>query len=87
VSGDIGDDETLRDYWNKRHPQRPESRKKEKFPSTLWYVIAIVFGIVGGLISYVATKEEYPDAAFSILIISFISTIVGTVLLFLLLFF
>jgi hypothetical protein len=68
----INEKETLREHLNRIHPRK--KRKKDSVPSTLWYILAVAFGLIGGLISYVATKDDYPDAALSMLILSFIST-------------
>lgn len=45
-----------------------ESHINNMGPSNLWYLVPFFFGIIGGLIGYVGTKDEDRDMAFNLLI-------------------
>jgi len=46
-------------------------------PTSLWYLVAIFFGILGGLIGYVAVKDEDKGMAEALLALGVIMTIVA----------
>jgi len=45
-----------------------------KKPSRLWYLVPILFGIIGGLIGYVVVKDEDRNMAKKLLIVGLIMT-------------
>jgi hypothetical protein len=53
-------------------------------PTALWYLIPFFFGLVGGIIAYVGTKDEDEEMAYSLLLFGIIWTIVLIVAYFML---
>jgi hypothetical protein len=52
-----------------------KGRKYAK-PSASWYLLPIIFGIIGGLIAYVGTKDENSETAITLLLVGIISNVV-----------
>jgi hypothetical protein len=61
--------------------------QKEKDASALWYLVALLFGLIGGLIGYVATKDKHPSSANGILALGIMSTVILVIIGFFLLLF
>jgi len=59
--------------------------KKDKVflqkPSSAWYLVPIFFGIVGGLIGYVAVKDDDKDMANSLLSLGIVMTFVSIIII------
>jgi len=53
----------------------------EDKPSAIWYLVAILFGLLGGIIAYIATRDRDPDMASNCMIISILVMIAGAVLM------
>ena len=51
-----------------------EEVRMRKKPSRLWYLVPILFGIIGGLIGYVVVKDEDRNMAKKLLIVGLIMT-------------
>jgi hypothetical protein len=51
--------------------------QKKKGSSVGWYLLSILFGLFGGIIGYVALRQENPGAASNCLIIGIIITILS----------
>ena len=49
-------------------------------PSNAWYLAPLLFGLIGGLIGYIAVKDDDGDMAGNLLILGIIITIVGGLL-------
>lgn len=52
-----------------------------EYCSDFWYLLPIVFGLLGGIIGYVGVKDRDPDMARNILLIGFVLTLIGFVVL------
>lgn len=54
-------------------------------PSTAWYLVPFLFGLIGGIIGYVGTKDRDEDMAFGLLVFgiiwSFIMLVIGWTLI------
>jgi hypothetical protein len=57
-----------------RHPAEPPSYYDK--PSSAWYLVPLFFGLIGGLIGYVGTKDRDKDMANNLLIFGIIWSIV-----------
>lgn len=60
------------------HPNRsiePKLALTEK-PTSLWYLVSFFFGILGGIVGYVAVKDEDKEMADSLLIFGIVWTII-----------
>ncbi len=51
----------------------------ESYPSGAWYLVAIFFGILGGIIGYFAIRDKNKGMAKKQLIVGFVSTILLTI--------
>jgi len=49
-------------------------------PSALWYLVPFLFGILGGIVAYIAVKDKDEDMASGLLIFGIIWTVVAFVL-------
>ena len=56
-----------------------EPNYNEKIRSRWWYLVPIIFGLVGGVIGYFALRKDDPKKAKNCLIIGGILTIVNIV--------
>jgi hypothetical protein len=60
----------------------PQSREFEDLadkgeqPTSLWYVVPILFGIIGGIVAYVGTKDEDREMADRLLALGIVCTVV-----------
>jgi hypothetical protein len=59
--------------------------QKKNGSSVGWYLLSFIFGIIGGLIGYVALRQENPGAASNCLIIGVIMMVLGIIGYFILL--
>jgi predicted ribosome quality control (RQC) complex YloA/Tae2 family protein len=59
-------------------PKEEYSERKHRYekPSSLWYIVPFLFGIIGGIIGYVGTKSEDSDLANNLLIFGILWSIV-----------
>jgi hypothetical protein len=46
-------------------------------PSTIWYLVAFLFGLIGGLIAYVAVKDQDRSMADTCIAIGIVTTLIG----------
>ncbi len=53
--------------------------QKKKGSAVGWYLLSFIFGIIGGLIGYVALRQENPGAASNCLIIGVIMMVLGII--------
>jgi hypothetical protein len=44
--------------------------------SILWYVVAIIFGLIGGIVGWYVNRKKNPGAARNILIVSVVSWVI-----------
>jgi uncharacterized membrane protein HdeD (DUF308 family) len=51
-------------------------------PTSLWYLVAFLFGLLGGLIAYVAVKDEDKGMANNCILIGIMTTIFGAILIY-----
>jgi hypothetical protein len=65
-------------------PKDLETEFIEK-PTVLWYFVPFFFGIIGGIIAYVATKDEDKEMADSLLIFGIVWTVILTIVYWLIL--
>jgi hypothetical protein len=49
-------------------------------PTSLWYLVPFLFGILGGIVAYVAVKDRDADMAFGLLIFGILWTVIGVIL-------
>ncbi|HKZ95104.1 MAG TPA: hypothetical protein VJ249_11080 [Candidatus Bathyarchaeia archaeon] len=49
-------------------------------PSLLWYLVPFFFGILGGIVAYVAVKDRDEGMAFGLLVFGLIWTVVEVIL-------
>lgn len=49
-------------------------------PSLMWYLVPFFFGILGGIVGYVAVKDRDEDMAFGLLWFGIIWTVIGVIL-------
>jgi len=50
---------------------------RDETPSAAWYLVPLLFGIVGGLIGYVGTKDRDADMSINLLVIGMIWSVVA----------
>jgi predicted amidophosphoribosyltransferase len=50
-------------------------------PSAMWYLVAFLLGLVGGLIAYVAIKDEDPSMGNTCLALGFLTTLFGVAII------
>ena len=62
----------------KKQSVTPSSGK----PSSLWYLVAIILGWIGGLIAYLVLREKDSKRALNVLIVGIVVTVVPMVLIF-----
>ena len=48
-------------------------------PTSAWYLAAFFFGLIGGLVGYVAVKDDDPDMAGNLLGLGILITIIGAI--------
>jgi len=53
-----------------------EAAKPATAPTALWYLVPFFFGIIGGIIAYIGTKDEDKGMADSLLLFGIIWTII-----------
>jgi Ca2+/Na+ antiporter len=53
--------------------------QKKKGSAGWWYLLSILFGLIGGIIGYVALRHENPGAASNCLIIGVVITILSVI--------
>ena len=53
-------------------------------PTALWYLVPLFFGLIGGIIAYIGTKDEDEQMAYNLLMFGIIWTIILTVAYFML---
>ena len=71
-------------------PLRPDTRELRESreimeeviegPSFLWYLVPFLFGILGGIVGYVAVKDKDENMAFGLLLFGIFWTVIGSVL-------
>jgi len=49
-------------------------------PSFLWYFVPFFFGILGGIVGYVAVKDKDENMAFGLLLFGIFWTVIGSIL-------
>jgi len=49
-------------------------------PTTLWYLVPFFFGIIGGIVGYVATKDDDEDMANGLLLFGIIWSVILTII-------
>ncbi len=57
-----------------RLPELESGSVETEKPTGLWYLVAFFFGVIGGLIAYVATKDTDQDMATACLVIGILTT-------------
>jgi len=57
-----------------------EEREETLEPSLAWYLVPFLFGILGGIVAYVAVKDKDEDMASGLLLFGIIWTVVAVVL-------
>lgn len=60
-------------------PSRPSYPTYEEEPTALWYLVPLLFGIIGGIIAYVAVKDEDIGMAELLLWEGIIVTFIGII--------
>jgi hypothetical protein len=55
---------------------RSQSSVRPQKPSSLWYLVPFLFGILGGIVGYLGTKQDDPELADGLLIFGAIMSIV-----------
>ncbi len=71
--------EAIKHWRENSFPSNPPHVKK---PSGLWYLVPFFFGIIGGLIGYVALKNEDKDMAETLLVFGIFMFLVNIVITF-----
>jgi len=56
--------------------EEPERRTK---PSAAWYLVPLLLGLLGGIIGYIAVKDENRDVANNLLYVGIIMTFIGVI--------
>jgi len=51
-------------------------------PSPIWYLVPFFFGVLGGIVGYVAVKDKDENMAFGLLLFGIIWTVIGVILYF-----
>ncbi len=51
-------------------------------PSKLWYLVPIVFGLIGGLVSYIVIKDSDKEMARNMIIVGIVMAVVPFLLIF-----
>jgi RNA polymerase subunit RPABC4/transcription elongation factor Spt4 len=69
-------------YRNSWETDRSYPRKYYDKPSAIWYLVAFLFGLIGGLISYVAVKDKDKSMANTCIAIGLVVTLIGGVVIF-----
>lgn len=54
----------------------------KKEVSSIWYLVPLFFGLLGGIVAYVAIKDDDPDKASNCLALGIGITILGTLIMF-----
>jgi len=66
-----------------KKPVNTESKKKPSaMTAFLWYIVAILLGLIGGILDYVITKDDDPEMANNLLFVGVFITLLGLILVF-----
>jgi hypothetical protein len=61
---------------------KEEMMKILEGPTFLWYLVPFFFGVLGGIVAYVAVKDRDEDMASGLLLFGIIWTVIGVILYF-----
>jgi len=63
--------------WNSSGDSYPEHNRRY---SPAWYLLPFLFGFIGGLLAYLGVRNEDEDAAFVMLLLGIVTTVLGVAL-------
>ena len=63
---------------------KPAEEKAQGKSSSLWYLLAIFFGLLGGIVGFAVLREKDPGMAKNMLIVGIVFTILWPVIYFVL---
>jgi len=73
------EEEIIRELEEEMISEEEENKVEEdvRKVSKVWYLVAFLFGLLGGIIGYVATRDDDIDVAYSCIWIGLFTTIIG----------